>query len=260
MTQILCSRGVTDGHIQNFRARLAAGQLPRLGMTIMTTFPPLRHGAIGPYNHGNSIMPSFPSFSEPLAVQIILYPHETLRHKSKPVQRVDAALRRMIAEMFDLMYEAKGIGLAANQVDLPLRFFVINPQGDPSEKDEEQVFINPVISSRKGLSESEEGCLSLPGLYGQVKRPEKVTVNAYDLSGKEFCGEVDGMLARVIQHETDHLDGVMFTDRLTETAKMSVRETLEEFEVNYQGSRERGDIPDDETIAARLADLEKRYA
>ncbi len=199
-------------------------------------------------------------YPEPLTVQIILYPHSTLRHKSKSVRRVDAALRRTIAHMFDLMYEAKGIGLAANQVDLPLRFFVINPKSDPNEKDQEQVFINPVISARKGLAEGEEGCLSLPGLYAQVKRPEKVTVSAYDLSGKEFCRQVDGMLARVIQHETDHLDGVLFTDRLTETAQMAVRETLEEFEINFQGSRGRGEIPDERTIAARLADLEKKYS
>ena len=202
----------------------------------------------------------FPAaYLEPFTVQIILYPHPTLRHKSKPVARVDSALRRLVAEMFDLMYAAKGIGLAANQVDLPLRLFVINPQSDPADKEHEQVFINPVISGRKGLKEDEEGCLSLPGLYGQVKRPEKVTVNAYDLSGKEFRGEVDGMLARVIQHETDHLDGVMFTDRLAETAQLSVREILEEFEINFDGNRERGEIPDDKTIAARLADLEKKY-
>lgn len=193
-------------------------------------------------------------------MQIILYPHSTLRHKSKSVRRVDAALRRVIAEMFDLMYEAKGIGLAANQVDLPLRLFVINPQGDPDEKDQARVFINPVISSRQGLAEGEEGCLSLPSLYAQVKRPEKVTVSAYDLAGKEFCGQVDGKLARVIQHETDHLDGVLFIDRLTETAQMAVRETLKEFEINFQGSRRRGEIPDDQTIAARLAGLEKKYS
>ena len=94
-----------------------------------------------------------------------------MRHVSKPLKRVDAELREMIAQMFELMYEAKGVGLAANQVDLPYRFFIVNLQSDPA-KAEEQVFINPVLSPAKGSAEAEEGCLSLPGLYAQVKRSE----------------------------------------------------------------------------------------
>ncbi len=103
-------------------------------------------------------------------MKIIHYPHPTLRHRSKPVRRVDAKLKSMISEMFDLMYEASGIGLAANQVDLPLRFFVCNLAGERGEG-EELVFINPVISRPKGNEEREEGCLSLPGVCAPVKRP-----------------------------------------------------------------------------------------
>ena len=98
-------------------------------------------------------------------MQIITYPHYTLRYKSQPLTRVDAALRKLVAEMFDLMYEANGVGLAGNQVDLPLRLFVVNMAAEPGEG-EELVFINPVLSQPKGKEEGEEGCLSLPGLYG----------------------------------------------------------------------------------------------
>ena len=126
-------------------------------------------------------------------------------------------------------------------------------------KGEELVFINPVISRPKGVAEAEEGCLSLPELYGPVKRPKQVNVQAYNLSGEEFAGQVDGLFARVIQHETDHLDGVMFTDRMSEGAKLNAQPALEEFEVEFQSKRNTGEIPTDEEIATRLADLEERY-
>src|SRR5262245_30352785 len=126
---------------------------------------------------------------------ILQYPHPTLRHKSKPLKRLDAELRRLVQEMFETMYAAKGIGLAANQVDLPYRVFVVNEKGDPAEKDFERVFINPVLSGKKGMQEDEEGCLSLPGLYRGVKRPEQVVVTAYDLSGKQFREELGGLVA-----------------------------------------------------------------
>ncbi len=187
---------------------------------------------------------------------ILQYPHPTLRHKSKPLKRLDAEVRRTVQEMFETMYAAKGIGLAANQVDLPYRLFIVNEKGDPAEKAYERVFINPVLSGKKGMGEEEEGCLSLPGLYRLVKRPEQVTVTAYDQLGKPFRLEVDGLLARVIQHESDHLDGVLFTDRLSVTQKADVRQALEEFEVEFHQKRSQGQIAADAAIAARLAELE----
>jgi peptide deformylase len=192
-----------------------------------------------------------------MALKIIQYPHPTLRHPSKPLKRVDADVRRMVREMFDAMYTAKGVGLAANQVDLPYRLFIANLKSDPKEVAEERVFINPVLSQRRGLDEAEEGCLSLPGLYAQVKRPERVVINAYDLDGQEIHEEVDGLLARVVQHETDHLDGVLFIDRLSSTAEITVKEPLQEFELNFASRRRLGEIPGDEEIAARLAELER---
>src|SRR5262249_11658756 len=135
------------------------------------------------------------------AMQILTYPHPTLRRVSKPLRRVDAELRKKIREMFELMYAAKGIGLAANQVDLPLRFFIVNLEAKP-ESGEELVFINPVISlPRGGSEESEEGCLSLPGLYGPVVRPKQVRINAYSLAGDEIQLDAGGLLARCVQHE-----------------------------------------------------------
>jgi peptide deformylase len=160
--------------------------------------------------------------------------------------------------MFDLMYQSKGIGLAANQVDLPLRLFVANLQCDP-EEGEELVFVNPVVSQPKGNEEQEEGCLSFPDLRVPVRRPESVRLNAYDLEGQEFEGPIDGLLARVVQHELDHLDGVLFIDHLSATAKMAARESIEEFELEFMGRRERREVPADEEILARLRQWEEKY-
>ena len=192
-------------------------------------------------------------------MQIIHYPHPTLRHKSKPLKRVDAELKKNIAQMFELMYEANGIGLAANQVDLPLQLFVVNTKGN-KEEGEELVFINPVISKPKGSEEVEEGCLSLPGINAKVIRPTQIHVNAYNLQGEELNATVDGLLARVIQHEYDHLQGVLFTDRVSDSAKMTVAPYLEEFEIDFNSRRETGGVPSDEEIKQRLADLETQYA
>ena len=190
-------------------------------------------------------------------MKIVEYPHPTLRHVSKPLKRVDAELRAVVREMFELMYEHEGVGLAANQVDLPYRLFVMNAEGMADSAETEMVFINPVLSGEKGSMEGEEGCLSIPGVYGPVIRAEKIEVHAYNLTGEEFVGEISGLLSRVVQHETDHLDGTLFIDRLTPTAKMAVSEELEDFELNFQSQRETGDLPDDAAIAARLTELEK---
>ncbi len=190
-------------------------------------------------------------------MQIIQYPHPTLRRVSKPLKRVDAELQRMVRQMFDLMYGAKGIGLAANQVDLPYRLFVPNLQSEPLASDQGHVFINPVIKSRKGMAEAEEGCLSLPGLYGQVKRPERVVVNAYSLDGNEVTLDVDALFARAVQHEIDHLDGVLFIDRLSATGMLEAKDALAEFELSFTHCRPRGQIPGDLAIAQRLDELER---
>lgn len=191
-------------------------------------------------------------------LRVVNYPHPTLRRPSKALKKVDAGLQKLVREMFELMYskEHRGVGLAANQVDLPYRLFIVNLSSDPVLRDEEHVFINPVISQPKGSDEQEEGCLSLPGLFAPVRRPEKVRINAYNLAGNEVIYDLDDLFARVVQHETDHLDGVLFIDRLAPTVELSVRDKLEEFEQDFTSRRQRGEIPDDATIFARLAELE----
>jgi peptide deformylase len=191
-------------------------------------------------------------------VQIVAYPHPTLRYKSKPIRRVDVELKKIVSEMFDLMYRAKGVGLAANQVDLPLRIFVANEASDPDEG-EELVFINPVLSKPKGTATREEGCLSLPELYGEVTRPERIHVQSYNLQGELFEGELSGLLGRIVQHETDHLDGVLFIDRLTETGQMKLREDIDELVLDFESKRRTGEIASDEEIAAKRAEWEAKY-
>ena len=190
-------------------------------------------------------------------MQIVHYPHPSLRWKSCPVSSVSGALRRTVQEMFELMYEAKGIGLAANQVALPFRFFIINISGDPDLADEELVFLNPELSAQSGSAEGEEGCLSVPQLYGQVKRFETITVEAYDLDGRGFAMDLDELPARVVQHETDHLDGVMFFDRMSETDRQGLEPQIDEFVTVFRHQQATGESPSDEELSEQLAVLER---
>ena len=185
-------------------------------------------------------------------MEIVQYPHPALRWKSSDVKRIDASMRKTIEEMFELMYAAKGIGLAANQVALPLRLFIMNETGDPQEKDAEFVFINPEITSRKGSALGEEGCLSLPELYAEVRRPNEITVEAFDLDGQGFEITLDDLPARVIQHELDHLDGVLFIDRISEDAEKELAPKLADFEMRFRKQQSCGDVPSDQEIVANL--------
>ncbi len=198
------------------------------------------------------------AITDPTTLEIVNYPHPTLRWKSKPVKRVDDELRSVVRRMFELMYSARGIGLAANQVNLPLRLFVLNLKSDPDEG-QELVFINPVLSRPKGIEEAEEGCLSFPQLYGPVTRPKQIHVSAFGIDGRPIDQDLDGLYARAVQHETDHLDGILFTDRLSSTNRLAVAETLDEFETEFDSRRKLGEIPEQPTIELRLLDLEKRY-
>jgi peptide deformylase len=191
-------------------------------------------------------------------MNIVYYPHPALRWKSKPIVEINAALRRTVREMFDLMYTARGVGLAANQVGLPYRLFVINPTAEPEEADEEFVFINPEIVRRNGSVEGEEGCLSLPDLYGQVRRAEEIVVEAFDLEGREFSMTLSDLPGRVVQHETDHLDGVLFTDRLSEGSQREIAGRLQEFEHEFRRAQAQGEMPSDDEIKRRLRELEAK--
>ncbi|MGE0279869.1 MAG: peptide deformylase [Rhizobiaceae bacterium] len=146
---------------------------------------------------------------------LIILPDPVLRQVSKPVEQVDSSIKKLAADMFETMYDAPGIGLAAIQVGVPLRMLVIDlaKQDEPKEP---QVFINPeVLSSSDERSTYEEGCLSIPEYYADVERPASVRVKFVDGNGKEQELEADGLLATCLQHEIDHLNGVLFIDHIS---------------------------------------------
>ena len=188
-------------------------------------------------------------------LQIVNYPHPALRYASRPVTQIDDALHATVRAMFDLMYAAKGIGLAANQVALPFRFFVLNLTADPQQKDQEKVFINPEIVKRHSSIEDEEGCLSLPGLYEKVRRARRIRVRCYDLEGNLVEHDADELFSRAVQHEADHLDGKLFIDYLDPQAMRSAEEKLREFELSYRQAQRRGEIPPDEDLVRRLDEM-----
>ena len=185
-------------------------------------------------------------------LSIISYPHPTLRFKSKPIKRVDQALKDIAHQMVELMYEADGVGLAANQVNLPLRMFVVNDTGKRGEG-EELILINPELQLPRGGNHSmEEGCLSLPGVGGEVVRPKCITLSAYDINGKPVEREVDGFLSRVLQHENDHLDGIMFFDRMTAGARHDIEGQLNVLETDFKSKQKTGSIESDEALVKGL--------
>ena len=146
---------------------------------------------------------------------IVLIPDPILRQKSAPIERVDDALRAFADDMLATMYEAPGIGLAAIQVGEPIRMLVADVSGEEEEKDP-KVLINPqIVASSDERNVYEEGCLSIPDYYADVERPAKVTVAFLDRDGKERTLEADGLMATCIQHEMDHLDGVLFVDHIS---------------------------------------------
>ncbi len=194
-----------------------------------------------------------------MSLSIIPYPHPTLRVKSSPIRRVDQALKDLANEMLELMYGAQGVGLAANQVDLPLRMFVVNASGVKGEG-EELVLINPELQMPRGNESEQEGCLSLPGIYGQVKRPKAIRLSAYDINGNAIERNVDGFLARVLQHENDHLDGVLFFDRMNDEGRSEFAGALDELETDFRSKQSAGAIPSDQDLLARLDQWRERYA
>jgi peptide deformylase len=143
---------------------------------------------------------------------ILTYPDPRLREVAKPVEKVDDAIRALVEDMAETMYDAPGVGLAANQIGVPVRIFVIDiaQEDEPSEL---RVFINPEIIEKDGVQLYREGCLSFPGVAEDVKRAATVKVRALDASGESFELEADGLLAVAIQHENDHLDGVLMVDK-----------------------------------------------
>ena len=154
---------------------------------------------------------------------ILRFPDERLRTVAKPVTVFDAALRQLIRDMAETMYEAPGIGLAATQVNVHQRVMVVDVS---EEQNGLQVFINPVIETVSGMQTYEEGCLSVPGIYDKVDRPSDVRVRYQDLEGKEQVLETGGLLAICIQHEIDHLNGKVFVDHLSQLKQTRIKNKL----------------------------------
>jgi peptide deformylase len=144
---------------------------------------------------------------------ILEFPDPRLRTRAAPVAAVDRSLRELIDDMLETMYAAKGIGLAATQVNVHQRVLVTDIS---EERNQPRAFINPEILSRDGVETSQEGCLSVPGYYDAVERAARVRVRALDRDGKSFEEDLDGLLAICVQHEIDHLDGKLFLDRISQ--------------------------------------------
>lgn len=167
-------------------------------------------------------------------LQIRKYPDPVLRAEAQPVTVIDDKLRQLAKDMIETMIDANGVGLAAPQVGVSLRMAVVDFD---VENHDPHVLINPVITKREGKRESvDEGCLSFPGVRSPVKRNPRVTCSALDLDGKVQEYSVDGLTARCIQHETDHLDGMLFIDKVGPSDKMSLRGELAELEDEYNGT------------------------
>ena len=158
-------------------------------------------------------------------LEILEFPDPRLRTVAKPVQQVDDATRQLIDNMFETMYEAPGVGLAATQVNVHLRIVVIDVSEDQSQP---LVFINPEITVLDEiLCDYDEGCLSVPGFYETVTRPEHIRVTALDREGQPFEIEPEGLLAVCIQHEVDHLNGKLFVDHISNLKRDRIRKKLE---------------------------------
>jgi peptide deformylase len=158
-------------------------------------------------------------------LEVLEFPDPRLRTKAQPVSNVGPELLQIVEDMFETMYECKGIGLAATQVNIHRRIIVIDVS---EEKNERYVLINPEISILDDMPEShDEGCLSVPGFYETVERPKKVKVQALDQHGKVFTIEPEGLLAVCIQHEIDHLDGKLFVDYISPMKRDRIRKKLE---------------------------------
>jgi len=160
------------------------------------------------------------------------YPTSVLMDRAKLVEEINDDIRQLADRMADIMVEAKGIGLAGPQAGVNLRIFVVSVDGT---KEGARVYINPTIKVEGSIVAIEEGCLSLPGVYGKIKRYSKCTVTATDLDGNEFTEVGEGLLARAFQHEYDHLEGRMIKDRLSTAAKIRANRRLKQMQEEYEG-------------------------
>src|SRR5271165_5314497 len=188
--------------------------------------------------------------------KVVCYPHPALVHPTRTLTSIDKKIHLHVGEMIETMYDAKGLGLAANQVALPFQILVMNITGDPNQKDQEHVFINPVIVEKKGVQEGDEGCLSFPDLFQKVRRAKTVKVQAYNLKGEPVEVVANDLAARCWQHELDHLNGVLFISKMGPLARLAARGAVKDFERKFREAQKRGEIPPDTEIEKVLKALE----
>jgi peptide deformylase len=164
--------------------------------------------------------------------KITYYPAAVLRGAAKPVEKIDDSIRRLVERMTDIMIEHRGIGLAAPQAGLPLRLFIVSLD---VSRENVRVYINPTVTPGGDPEELEEGCLSVPGVWTKVRRYQKATVTATDLDSHEFTEEAEGMYARCLQHEYDHIEGRTIVNRMSTTARIAHRRQLKKLAEEQEG-------------------------
>ncbi len=161
------------------------------------------------------------------------YPARVLGGPAQQVEKIDDSIRRLVAKMTDIMIENKGVGLAAPQVGVPLRLFIISIDGT---RENIRVYINPTVKPEGTLVENEEGCLSVPGIYTKIKRYGRATVTAADLDGETFTEQAEGLYARALQHEFDHIEGVTIVNRMPTTSRIAHRKQLKKLKEKQSGT------------------------
>jgi peptide deformylase len=156
--------------------------------------------------------------------RITHYPARVLAKRAEPIDKIDDNIRKLVEKMIAIMLENKGVGLAAPQVGVPLRIFIISLDAN---RDSVRVYINPTVTPASDqLQPTDEGCLSVPGVYTRIRRYKKCTVTATDLNGRQFTEEAEGLHARALQHEYDHIEGLTIVNRMGQAAKIAHRKQL----------------------------------
>lgn len=179
-----------------------------------------------------------PPMTEALEFDLTLFPTPVLRKEADKVTTFDDDLKKTVEAMFTLMFESHGVGLAAPQVGLKRSILVLNPEGDKDKPELNRVLINPKITGfGSDKNKHEEGCLSFPGIYAEVERPDRCTVEFVDADGQATTEEFDGWEARIVQHEYDHLMGILLVDRMSPADKVRNRAALEELIERYKASK-----------------------
>ena len=168
--------------------------------------------------------------ADPTKLSVLKYPDPRLRTPCLDIEVIDENLRTLVDAMQNLMFATNGVGLAAPQVGVTIRMFIASPTFNPEDS---RVYINPQIIESLGTQEDEEGCLSLPGIFAQIKRSRIITIEATDLDGNIFRETGEDLAARVFQHETDHLDGKLMLDRMGSVSKLASRKTLKKLELEF---------------------------